>query len=255
MKFKLTLYSNLTLLTLHIYIYIYIDFKIRIKNTIENNKNKLNNKSLQWVNENQVLGQLKRTDANTPKELLSVPTLTSISRKEYGESESDSNSNSNITGNNNNNDNNDNNNDALPFTSRLWQMRSLVQKGYEALGTVQELNHLLRSSNIVNDPYARSEILYEVDLAIANLAASVGIINNNNDGNGNGNGNQGPPSAVGDNNSNNSSNSNDSNDINDTKLDPAIVAIILQSSKGKKLMSRSFSLLQPQQRWALLPGT
>ena len=38
------------------------------------------------------------------------------------------------------------------------------------------------------------------------------------------------------------------------QLEPAQVAVILQSAKGKKLMSRAFTLLEPPQRWALLPA-
>ena len=37
-------------------------------------------------------------------------------------------------------------------------------------------------------------------------------------------------------------------------LDGGLVAALLQSAKGKKLMSRSMNLLAPEHRWALLPA-
>ena len=76
---------------------------------------------------------MQRTNVNQPRELLSVPTLADVSRD--GEF-------------------------TAPFASKLWEMRAQVQRGYEALSTVKELNTLLRSSNVAADPFARSEILY-----------------------------------------------------------------------------------------------
>ena len=94
---------------------------------------------------------------------------------------------------------------------------------------VQELNHLLRSSNISSDPFARSEILYEVDRAVANLAESLGI-------------KLPDPSET-----------NLDGKSEEILLDGDIVAVIMQSAKGKKLLSRSMNVLAPEHRWALIP--
>mgnify|MGYP006076949081 CR=1 FL=1 len=93
---------------------------------------------------------MQRTNVSQPRELLSVPTLADAAK--------------------------DGEDITAPFASTLWAMRAQVQRGYEALSTVKELNTLLRSSNVAADPFARSEILYEVDRAVANLASSVGVL-------------------------------------------------------------------------------
>ncbi len=173
------------------------DFKERIHMALLETKEKLHAMSRKWEEREQVLGHLTRSDAHKPKTLLSVPVAENCLDK--------------------------------PFSTKLWIMRQQVQKGYEALGMVQELNHLLRSSNISSDPFARSEILYEVDRAVANLAESLGI-------------KLPDPSET-----------NLDGKSEEILLDGDIVAVIMQSAKGKKLLSRSMNVLAPEHRWALIP--
>ena len=92
----------------------------------------------------------------------------------------------------------------------------------------QELNHLLLSPLIVGNPPARDEILQQIDRAVSLLSQSVGIrpaheglLRP-----------QGPGSQP------------------EIALEGGLVAAILQTAKGKKLMSRSINLLIPEQRLA-----
>lgn len=85
----------------------------------------------------------------------------------------------------------------------------------------------------------------EVDRAVANLAKALGIKINftgsATDGSGSG-------ATIGE-------GTNDPIDDNnaEVKLEASVVAVIMQSAKGKKLLSRSINLLAPEHRWALLP--
>ena len=64
----------------------------------------------------------------------------------------------------------------VPYTSILWTMREAVQKGYEALYTVQELHHLLSVpavtantadyEEINNDLHGALQMLYWSNLVI-----------------------------------------------------------------------------------------
>jgi hypothetical protein len=69
----------------------------------------------EWEEKEQVLGHRVRAEVNRPRELLSMPNLSEIDF--------------------------DLNDDGMefkaPFTSRLWATRLAVQRGYEALYTVQ----------------------------------------------------------------------------------------------------------------------
>lgn len=110
-----------------------------------------------------------------------------------------------------------------PFTSRLWTIRAAVQRGFHALYTVQELHHLLSSPVVVSSPQATEEILREIDAAVALLSQAIGIRTTHIAGR------------------------------HDFTLDGGHVGAILQTPKGKQLMSRSMKLLAPEHRWALLP--
>ena len=75
---------------------------------------------------------------------------------------------------------------------------------------------------ILNDPVVRDELMGDMDKAIKLLSTSVGI----------------KPSSQ---------------SSTEIVLEGGLVAAILQTSKGKKLMSRTFELLEPEKRWALIP--
>lgn len=107
-----------------------------------------------------------------------------------------------------------------PFSSRLWTMRLAVQHGYEALYTVQELQHLLSSPLIASNQLAHAEIVKEIDVAIGLLSQSIGIRTSS------------------------SSSSHSSSAFSENfSLDGGHVGAILQTTIGKKLMSRTLKLL------------
>jgi len=96
-------------------------------------------------------------------------------------------------------------------------MRLAVQHGYEALYTVQELQHLLSSPLIASNQLAHAEIVKEIDVAIVLLSQSIGIRTN--------------------------ASSNSSAFSENFSLDGGHVGAILQTTIGKKLMSRTLKLL------------
>ena len=101
-------------------------------------------------------------------------------------------------------------------------MRLAVQHGYEALYTVQELQHLLSSPLIASNQLAHAEIVKEIDVAIGLLSQSIGIRTS----------------------SSSSSHSSSSSAFSENfSLDGGHVGAILQTTIGKKLMSRTLKLL------------
>ncbi len=186
------------------------DTKERIRSQMEETKGRQSSKTREWEEREGVLGHTQKSDINRPKEILSVPTLRDIENKMEDEDSI-----------------------KLPFTSRLWSMRQAVQSGYDALYTVQELHHLLKTPAFSSNPQACSEIMFEVERAISLLSQSVGIRAAV----------AGPPAIAG-------GNAPSSQEVT---LEGGLVAAILQTSKGKKLMSRAIKLLVPEHRWALLP--
>ena len=186
------------------------DTKERIRSQMEDTKSKQSSKTREWEEREGVLGHTQKSDINRPKEILSVPTLRDMENKME-----------------------DDDSIKIPFTSRLWSMRQAVQSGYDALYTVQELHHLLKTPTFSSNPQACSEIMFEVERAISLLSQSVGIRVAV----------AGPPAIAG-------GNAPSSQEVT---LEGGLVAAILQTSKGKKLMSRAIKLLVPEHRWALLP--
>jgi hypothetical protein len=106
-----------------------------------------------------------------------------------------------------------------------------VQRGYEALFTVQELQYLLSSPLIASNAIAIEEIRREIESAIQVLADSLGIRTIYSD----------PFSLMSLDGSTNSNNAN-------IQLDGRHIAAILQTAMGKKLLSRGLKLLNPNQR-------
>lgn len=88
---------------------------------------------------------------------------------------------------------------------------------------------MLLSPLLANDPYAKEEILLQINRAVSLLSQSVGI-RPAPEGSIRGTGGPGLGSEI--------------------TLEGGLVAAILQTAKGKKLMSRSINLLIPEQRWA-----
>ena len=78
---------------------------------------------------------------------------------------------------------------------------------------------------IAEDPAARNEILLQIDRAVSLLSQSVGI-------------RPAPEGLL----------RGSSGSGSEISLEGGLVAAILQTAKGKKLMSRSINLLVPEQR-------
>lgn len=98
----------------------------------------------------------------------------------------------------------------------------------------QELQHLLSSPLIASNPVAHGEIVREIESAISLLSQAIGIRTLSNSP---------QPSALG----------LLGGEEQDFSLDGGHVGAILQTTIGKKLMTRSLKLLTPPHRWALLP--
>ena len=114
------------------------DLKIRIRNQIESVKLKNMEKSKNWARSQKVLGNISKSQLGKPREVIVMPGLNEIlnsiaseSSKPDGSGEAKAKASS------------EESLISVPYASILWTMREAVQKGYEALYTVQELHHLL----------------------------------------------------------------------------------------------------------------
>jgi len=163
----------------------------------------------------QVLGHLERSDASRPRPQLSVPSIHDIDPDDADlDSEGDGDGDGDVGA----------SSFRIPFATRLWGMRVAVQRGYEALYTVQELQHLLNTPMIAANDQIRAEILTDMHSAIKLLSQSVGI----------------KPASARD--------QDQGLGAPVVALEGGLVAAILQTAKGKKLMSRSIKLLEPEKR-------
>eukprot|EP01038_Epipyxis_sp_PR26KG_P005711 gene5711-7883_t len=194
--------------------------KERIKLQMEIVKQTLHDRSKKWEETEQVLGHLEKSNVSKPRSQLALPSFADL--------EFDL-------------DNEDENIDLKnPFSSRLWTVRQAVQRGYEALYTVQELQHLLSSPMVQSNQISVIEIQKEIEIAVNLLSQSIGIrvIEP-------GSHMVGLLAQVGGHIGN--------ENLPDFSLDGGHVGAILLTAKGKKLMSRSIRLLAPAHRWALVP--
>jgi hypothetical protein len=104
----------------------------------------LSERSREWEEKEKVLGHLERSDFRKPRAVLSIPSAAyDLDDEEGGEEEEE---------NEGYDDTSSMNAFRLPFATRLWGMRLAVQRGHEALYTVQEIQHLLSQPMISNDP-------------------------------------------------------------------------------------------------------
>lgn len=102
-----------------------------------------------------------------------------------------------------------------------------MQKGFEALFTVQELQSLASSPEIFGNPLAMEEIRKEMSTAVDLLSESLGILNRHGDWT--------------------------REQDQAPSLDGRHVAAIMQTVMGRKLLCRGLKLLNSKQRWALVP--
>jgi hypothetical protein len=184
------------------------DVKEKIRLQMEETRKGQQVRSSEWSEKEQTLGKSVKSNVNKPKQVLAVP-VRDVEDNDEGETAREA-----------------------PFSTRLWSMRSAVQKGCAALYTVQELQHLLQNPMIAANPHTRADIMMEVETAVSLLSQAIGIKPSSS--------NMGPPTDI--------------HGDNAVEIDAGLIAAILQSSKGKKLMSRSLKLLVPQHRWALVPA-
>lgn len=187
--------------------------KQRILNQINQSKKSLYDKTKIWESKEQVLGHTQRSDASKPRAVLSVPTVWEPADDEEGGDDPSGGF-------------------KEMFASRLWSMRQAVQRGYSALGTVQELELLLQQPVIASNHLLRAEVVLHIQKALICLSQSLGIRGGQIES---GLGFVETASAEG------------------FSLDGALVAALLQTVKGKRLVSRSLNLLPPEQRWLLVP--
>ena len=120
----------------------------------------------------------------------------------------------------------------VPYTSILWTMRVAVQKGYEALYTVQELHYLLSVPAVTANAADYEEISNDLHGALQTLSQSLGLRVSSKTVEENG----------------------VKSEVEEIFIDSNLVAAILQTSKGKRLVSRCLTMLLPEQKWALLPA-
>lgn len=109
----------------------------------------------------------------------------------------------------------------IPCNSRLWNVRLAIQRGFEALFAVHELDQLQSATNPHSPAYA--EVSAELHRAARLLAMSLGIKT---------------PDVV----------LPDMSGEHAVQTDVGLVIAILQMLKGKKLMYRCFPLLNPEHR-------
>ena len=208
------------------------DAKDRIRGQIDEYKQKIYDRSRDWETKEKVLGHLVRSQADRPKAQLNVPSLSAL-REQVAEEQG-----SRSLGGMDALDAPDDSNAGVgvPFSNRLWNMRGAVMRGHEALATFSELKQLMRSETASQDPYARSEILYDMDRSVTLLSQSVGIRLPTNEALTMG---AGPMAGSG--------------QEQTVQLEEFLVATIMQSAKGRKLLSRALDGLPPAYRWALVP--
>lgn len=184
------------------------DTKERIKGQISQSRAAFQAKVKEWEEKEQVLGHRIKSEVSRPRELLSLPTLQDLDFDLNDDEEVEW---------------------RAPFTSRLWSTRLAVQRGYEALFTVQELQYLLTSPLIQANVQAVEEIKHEIDVAVQVLSQSLGIRSIENE------------SFLG------------LTTGSTIQLDGRHIAAIIQTTTGKKLLSRGLKLLPIQHRWTLIP--
>lgn len=221
--------------------------KKRIRAQLDETRQHYESRSRKWEIQEKVLGHNVKSDVSKPRAVLSVP-RPEPARQPNG-TECGGGGGGSGSGSNNSLDDMINGLDEeieevaqaaiTPFTTVLWNMRGAVYRGYGALYVAQELRQLLNTPlvNAPNNSAVRADIIQEAEAAVALVCKSVGL--------------KDPTNAL--------TASTDflskiqMNSTSGVLLDGGLVAALLQTTKGKKLMRRSICLLQAGQRWTLLP--
>ena len=201
---------------LHVPLPIWKVAKERLLQQLAASKQDQAERTVAWEKKEHVLGHVTRLDFSRPRQQLSftaAPTDEEVELDTTGDTPKNC------------------------YGTVLWNMRVAVNRGFNALYTVQELHQLLNTPMIASNPEARADILNEVSSALSLLSRSVGILP------------QVAPSgmegleelAAG------------GSGTGEVVLEGGLVAALLQTIKGKKLISRSMRHLTATQRWALTP--
>jgi hypothetical protein len=199
------------------------DLKVRIKSQIDSVKQRNLEKTKHWVKTQKVLGNVTKAQVGKPREVIAIAGLNDILNSIASENSNDESGEAKTSS-----------EDALkiPFASVSWTMREAVQKGYEAMYTVQELNYLKNDQSVLGNPDDFAEVCGEINAALVTLAQSLGI--------------RMITKHVED--------EFGSREVEETGIDEKLVAAIFSTSKGKRLVSRGLALITPEQKWALLPA-
>jgi len=214
--------------------------KKRIREQSEESRRHYEDRSRKWEVQEKVLGHNVKSEVSRPRAVLSLTSSAPTTTKVVSTSSEDVGGNTlDAIINGLDEDVKDSEVGCSPFNSVLWNMRIAVGRGYGALYVAQELRQLL-STPLVNSPNnaaIRAEIIREAESAVALVCRSVGL--------------KEPPNASAG--STEFLNKIQTNASSSVLLDGGLVAALLQTTKGKKLMRRSICFLQASQRWTLLP--
>ena len=109
----------------------------RVQAQLEETKSKQQTRSRQWEEKEKVLGHLERSDPTKPRSALSVPSPSFDEEDDLDDDDDETLESGGF---------------RIPFATRLWGMRLAVQRGHEALYTVQVSQQLVsfRSLNFID---------------------------------------------------------------------------------------------------------
>lgn len=206
---------------LHVPLPIWKVTKERLLQQMAASKEEQNERTAVWTKKEKVLGHVTRLDPSHPRQQMAVQTDTDTA-------DDDSTANGEAR--------------KATYGTVLWNMRAAVNRGFNALYTVQELYQLLNTPMIVSNPEARADILNEVASALSLLSRSVGILPH-----------VAPASADSLEELAAGGSATPAMSSSDVVLEGGLVAALLQTIKGKKLITRSMRHLTTTQRWALTP--
>lgn len=212
----------------------------RVKAEIDATRNRIENNSRLWESQEKVLGHTVRSDVSKPRAVLDLSTAEErLARCVPPDADPSAPSlfgdvdplapNAHELYDAGGGCEDDDEDRVNPFTTVLWNMRMAANRGFTALYTAQELHQLLMTPLVASNPMVRNEILANAQKSLALLSKCLGIKVHK------------PSSEI------------DPNSLPVIILDGALVAALLQTVKGKKLIARGLPIIPADERWTLLP--